>query len=82
MTEPGYLKFQLAPIPGGCLSWAKVSHICPSGKIESRWEIRDGKFVMDFTVPEGTTADVCLPDGTRGTYEPGSYSVECAYEGK
>lgn len=82
MTEPGYRKFQLAPIPGGGLTWAKVSHICPYGKIESRWEIRDGKLVMDFTVPENTSADVCLPDGTRSTYEPGSYSVECAYEGK
>ena len=54
----------------------------PLWKDREPLEIRDGKFVMDFTVPEGTTADVCLPDGTRGTYEPGSYSVECAYEGK
>ena len=82
MTEPGYRKFRLAPIPGGGLTWAKVNHTCPYGKIESRWEIRDGKFIMDFTVPEETVADVCLPDGTRGTYEAGSYHAECAYEGK
>lgn len=79
MTEPGYKAFRIAPMPGGGLTWAKVSHVSPYGKIIVHWEIKDHTFILNATIPEGTTAEILLPDGSRDTYTAGSYCLQCKY---
>lgn len=77
MTEPGYKSFRIAPIPGGGLTWATVSHISPYGKIYVRWEIADKQFILKVQVPKGTQAEIVLPDGSHNTYPAGEYRLSC-----
>lgn len=77
MTAPGYKAFRIAPMPGGGLTWAKVSHVSPYGKIIVHWEIKDHTFILNATIPEGTTAEILLPDGSRDTYTAGEYTLHC-----
>lgn len=77
MTSPGYKTFRIAPIPGGNLTWAKVSHVSPYGEIISSWEIKGNLFTLNAAIPEGTTAEIILPDGSRNTYTAGKYCLQC-----
>lgn len=77
MVKPGYKEFRIAPMPGGGLTQAKVSHKCPYGEIISEWTIADGLFHLSFSVPEGTIAYVELPDGTKNKYTGGDYLLTC-----
>lgn len=76
-VEPGYRRFAVAPRPGGGLSWARGRHDCPYGLIESAWRIDEGTFVLDVTVPPGTTAAVRLPDGQVTEIGPGTHRLHC-----
>jgi alpha-L-rhamnosidase len=68
--EPGYKKIRIEPNPGGTLTWAEASLKTPYGTVAVRWELDDGKFTMDVTVPPNTTAEIVLPGGVR--YQTGS----------
>ncbi len=59
--ETGYRKIILKPTPGGSLSFAKGSYICPYGIIKSEWRIENGIFSYNCTIPENTTAVLYLP---------------------
>ena len=80
MEKPGYQSFRLAPYPGGGLTSAKVSHICPYGKIESSWKIENEVFTIDYTVPEGTSATVYLPDGSIYCDGSGHFIRSCTMQ--
>ncbi|MEG1882305.1 MAG: family 78 glycoside hydrolase catalytic domain [Clostridia bacterium] len=73
-TAPGYTKIEIAPYPGGTLTYAKASYMSISGKIVSSWKKEGGKFILDVEIPEAVDATVILPDGTiipkavTGTY--------------
>ena len=73
-TTPGYRSFRVAPTPGGGLTWASTSHESPYGLIEVGWSLEGAAFVLDLTVPGGTTAEVVLPDGTTFEAGPGEHS--------
>lgn len=62
---PGYKHFFIHPIPGGGLTWAKVSYESVRGLIRSEWHIERGVFQLEVTVPCNTTATVQLPDQKR-----------------
>ncbi|MBQ8625700.1 MAG: family 78 glycoside hydrolase catalytic domain [Agathobacter sp.] len=81
MTKPGYKEFRIAPMPGGGLTFAKVSHKSPYGKIQVEWKIKEDQFILDFAVPENTKAEVILPDGNREWYASGQYQVISKYKG-
>ena len=74
-TAPGYREFRIAPMPGGDLSWAEVSHSCPYGEIQVKWETKGDVFTISFQVPAGTKAHVVLPDGSEGDYTEGAYQL-------
>ena len=78
--EAGYSRFRIAPYPGR-LAWAETRHISPHGEIAVRWELKDGIFKMNVTVPNGTTAEILLPDGTGGTFTAGRYQLACPFGG-
>lgn len=77
MTAPGYREFRIAPMPGGGLTHARVSHISPWGEIISAWEIKDDTFTLNAVIPQGTTAEIILPDGTQNIYTAGEYRLHC-----
>ncbi|MGB5419381.1 family 78 glycoside hydrolase catalytic domain [Algibacter sp.] len=59
--KAGYKEIGIAPIPGGPLTSAKASYNTPYGKVSSAWEINNGVFELQITVPSNTTAQVEIP---------------------
>jgi alpha-L-rhamnosidase len=60
-ANPGFQSFILKPQPVSDLTWVKASHLSPHGLIRSEWQIHDGRFIWDITVPVNTTATVYVP---------------------
>jgi alpha-L-rhamnosidase len=60
-AEPGYRALEIRPRPGGGLSYARARQRTPYGEAVSAWRIEGGRFLLDVTVPLGTTARVSLP---------------------
>lgn len=73
---PGFQEFELKPIIGGSLTWAEASYQTQYGLIRSRWEKNGDRFIYSCTVPEGTTANLTLPNGQAKTLRAGNYRFE------
>jgi alpha-L-rhamnosidase len=75
--EGGFRTFDIHPVVPQGLDWIEYSHETLYGDICIKWEHKDGKFVLDCTVPVGTSATVWLPsDKGRKAYEIGSGSYK------
>ena len=73
-TEAGYKRIRLAPVPDKRLGFAKCAIETVSGRIESHWYYKSDRIAFEFTVPEGVTAEIVLPDGYTETVGGGSYT--------
>ena len=76
--EAGWDKFVLAPRPDRRLGFCKASFRTPKGGvIKSRWRYEGGEWIWEFTVPEGSVAEVSVPGekGSPKTYAPGEYRI-------
>lgn len=62
--SPGYRKIIIKPLVGGGLTWAKGSYESISGTISVSWKLQQGRFSMDVTIPQNTTATIYIPDAT------------------
>ncbi len=61
-VAPGYRSMRIAPHPGGGLTHAAATHDTPHGRARAAWQLRpDGRLVVEASIPEGTTAEVVLP---------------------
>ncbi|RDW89934.1 glycoside hydrolase family 78 protein [Aspergillus mulundensis] len=70
--EPGWRKILVQPLPGGTITSADVVYETPYGRLECRWEIRDGdRFWLELVVPPNSSATVVLP-GREGETVVGS----------
>ncbi|MBO5938039.1 MAG: family 78 glycoside hydrolase catalytic domain [Clostridia bacterium] len=69
----GYRKLLLTPHPIRRLSFAKCALDTVQGRVESHWYYAGDRVNFEFTVPEGSEATICLPDGKRETVTGGSY---------
>ena len=70
----GENRFTLAPRPGGSFTHAEAAYNSVYGRVESRWEKRDGQTVYTFSVPANCEAAILLPGGTRETVAAGEYT--------
>jgi alpha-L-rhamnosidase len=59
--EPGYKHIVFRPQPGGGLTYARATLNTMYGLAASAWELEDGQFRLDVTVPPNTHATVRLP---------------------
>ena len=61
--EPGFKQFVLQPTPDptGEMTWAEGYYDSMYGRINSRWETRNGKLLYKATVPANTSATLYLP---------------------
>lgn len=75
VIEPGYRRFRVAPRLGGGLTHASTWHQTPFGRIGVAWKIDEDRGTLDVTVPDGTEADIELPDGARHDVGPGQYTL-------
>ena len=66
--------FVISPRPGGHFSFAKASYDSIYGKVESGWELREGKTVYTVTVPANCQAEIRLPGGKTETVGVGTHS--------
>ncbi|GAA1936283.1 glycoside hydrolase family 78 protein [Microbacterium aoyamense] len=81
VTEPGYRRVRIAPVPGGGLEHASTAHVSPFGPIEVAWAREDSRLILDVSVPPGITADVVLPAPGESPriVGQGHHRFECAY---
>ncbi|WP_286311770.1 alpha-L-rhamnosidase-related protein [Agromyces mangrovi Wang et al. 2018] len=78
---PGWSRFRVRPVLGGGLTHAAVAHDASHGAVSSSWRIAGDRFALDVTVPEGSTAEIVLPDGTvHDVAAAGSHRFECALD--
>lgn len=73
---PAFQQFELKPVLGGSLTWAKGSYQTRFGLIRSEWERQDQHYCYRCTIPAGTVAHLQLPDGRKLELEAGSYIFE------
>ncbi len=76
-VEPGYKVFNVKPLVGGGITWAKGSVITPYGKAASEWKVENGTFTVTIQVPVGATCQLTLPDGTEKSFPSGRYTASC-----
>jgi alpha-L-rhamnosidase len=62
--KPGYKEILIAPILGGPLTSAEASYNSPYGEVRTAWNIENGKFQLEATVPPNTTAKIIIPANT------------------
>ena len=58
--SPGYRHLLLRPHPTQQLEYSKASFESPYGTVQSGWERKDGKIIVNITVPANATAIVLL----------------------
>ncbi len=79
-TSDGYRTVRIKPfVHAYPLTFAKGTVPTPVGTIAVAWEKREGKLVLDVTLPAGETmpAEIVLPDGTTHTLTEGSATYTC-----
>lgn len=74
IVEPGYHKFEVAPVLGGGITFCKVSTLTPYGRVSVDWKIKDGKFDIIVRVPFMTSCTLVLPNGERKDLKAGLHS--------
>jgi alpha-L-rhamnosidase len=78
-AEPGWKVVRFEPVPGGTISWAKVSFEGPYGEVRCEWTLEGKVFKMKATVPPNSKGEVKLP-GKKEVVSIGSgthkYTVE------
>ncbi|MCB9457976.1 MAG: hypothetical protein H6671_18500, partial [Anaerolineaceae bacterium] len=57
------------------LAWARGTFPTPHGMIEVDWRVENGRFQLNLTVPDNTTAEVILPGETAVILKPGQYQL-------
>ncbi len=65
-AEPGYRKADIAPRPGGGLTWATTTLDSAAGRYRVAWSDNGGERRVEVTVPTGASARVTLPDHPDG----------------
>ncbi|KAH6622367.1 bacterial alpha-L-rhamnosidase-domain-containing protein [Boeremia exigua] len=81
--EPGWERVRVEPVVGGDIGWARARHEGPRGEVGVNWKVVGSKFKIEVVVPEGVTAEVCIPDGKGKREETvgcGRWEFETAYE--
>ncbi len=78
-SEPGYKKFKVQPMFVKGIEEAGVEFESVYGKIESKWNCKDGKIHGWVRVPANTTAEIHLPEKDE-VITVGSGSYEYEYE--
>jgi len=76
-ANPGFKHIIMSPVPDKRLGSIKGVYKSAAGLITSEWKYEDDKWIWDFTIPEGATATVTLPNETESAeYVAGTYHIE------
>ena len=69
-------KMEMKPLITGDLSYVKASYNSARGLIKSHWQMSDGKFVWNITIPANCTAVVHIPATAGQSVTEGSVGIE------
>ena len=76
--HPGYKHVYIKPQLVSGVDWVKASKNTPYGKLAVEWKKQAGKFTISIDIPVGSSATVCLPDGTQcPVLTSGHYNLNC-----
>lgn len=73
--EAGYGRFQVKPLAGSGLDFAKGSLKTPYGRIDVAWEAVEEQLTVTVDVPVSTTCEIILPDGSKTIVPSGVHTV-------
>ena len=73
--EAGYRRVVIAPRPGGGLTSAAATIETRHGRLSVAWRIEDGGLTLEVELPDGTEADVVLPDATPTQLSAGAHRL-------
>jgi len=59
--KPGYRNIVFCPQPAGDITFASYSNLTPNGTAGISWKKDNAQFMMDVTIPVGSTATVYIP---------------------
>ena len=76
VESPGYKHIFFNPHPGGGLTNAKVDFESMYGKLRSAWEIKEGKFIYEVTIPANASGTVSLPNAKGKSIKLNSEEME------
>ncbi|SDY64875.1 family 78 glycoside hydrolase catalytic domain [Herbiconiux ginsengi] len=65
LTEPGWRRFEIAPVDDARVSRASIRHRTPLGEARAAWERGPGGWRFEVTVPAGASARIVVPGGER-----------------
>ncbi len=66
---PGFKHIILKPHPIGSLKFTKATYPSMYGKIENSWQMKNGDFFFQTTIPTNTTASVYIPAEDRNSVD-------------
>jgi alpha-L-rhamnosidase len=76
-ASPGFKKIIIKPAIVGDLHWVECHHDSPYGRIVSNWRRRDGRLLMEVTVPPNASATVHVPAATpESVTESGAPAIQ------
>ena len=76
-SAPGFSRIIMRPVPDKRLGHLDAKYDSASGVITSSWRYEGDKWIWDFTIPEGTVAEVTLPGASASEeYAAGTHHVE------
>ncbi len=73
-AQPGFKHIVMRPQPDRRLGYLEASYQSAAGLIKSSWHYQDDLWVWDVSIPQGSTATVCLPDGRKEEIGAGNYT--------
>ena len=75
IAQPGFRHILLAPVPDKRLGSVNASYQSAAGLIKSEWHYDGDVCMWTFSIPEGTTATVRLPNSEQREYAAGTYTL-------
>lgn len=69
----GYEHISIKPLTDKRLGFLKADIETRYGKVVSHWYYDNDVVHFEFEIPDGVTAEICLPDGSVNTVQAGSY---------
>ena len=74
--NPGFRNIIMAPKPDRRLGYVQAEYRSAAGLVKSSWRYEGEKWIWEFTVPAGVTADVTLPgESMSQRYVSGEYVI-------
>jgi alpha-L-rhamnosidase len=79
LAAPGYAELLIRPTPGSHgIDNCDATYHSIQGEIRSSWEIADGRFTLNLTIPPGATAELHMPTSDPTSITEGGETVDQA----